>query len=89
MLQQSYIRLCRTAATPNMEWFVIIVNGWKQLTIITKRSILDFAAVLDLPLVCTEVACFQASILLKVNFSTKTFRGFVNCLGTNISRNAC
>ena len=28
-----------------MESFVIIVNGWKPLTIITKRSILDVAAV--------------------------------------------
>ena len=33
-----------------MEHFVIIVNGWKPLTIITKRSILDVAAVLDPPL---------------------------------------
>ena len=32
-----------------MERFVIIVNGWKPLTIITKRSILDVAAVLDPP----------------------------------------
>ena len=31
----------RTAATSKMECFVIIVNGWKPLTIITKRSILD------------------------------------------------
>ena len=31
--------------------FVIIVNGWKLLTIITKRSILDVAAVLDPPLI--------------------------------------
>ena len=30
-----------------MERFVIIVNGWKPLTIITKRSILDVAAVLQ------------------------------------------
>ena len=37
----------RTAATSKMERFVIIVNGWKPLTIITKRSILDVAAVLD------------------------------------------
>ena len=37
----------RTAATPKMEQFVIIVKGWKLLTIITKRSILDVAAVLD------------------------------------------
>ena len=29
---------------------MIIVNGWKLLTIITKRSILDVAAVLDPPL---------------------------------------
>ena len=40
----------RTAATSKMERFVIIVNGWKPLTIITKRSILDLAAVLDPPL---------------------------------------
>ena len=33
-----------------MECFVIIVNGWKSLTIITKHSILDVAAVLDPPL---------------------------------------
>ena len=31
----------RTTATSNMERFVIIVNGRKPLTIITKRSILD------------------------------------------------
>ena len=30
-----------------MERFVIIVNGYKPLTIITKRSILDAAAALD------------------------------------------
>ena len=40
----------RTAATSKIERFVIIVNGWKPLTIITKRSILDVAAVLDPPL---------------------------------------
>ena len=41
----------RTAATSKAELFVIIVNGWKPLTIITKSSPLDVAAVLDLPLV--------------------------------------
>ena len=41
----------RTAATSKMEHFVIIANGWKPLTIITKSSILDVAAVLDPPLV--------------------------------------
>ena len=30
-----------------MERFVIIVNGWKPLTNITKRSILDVAAAID------------------------------------------
>ena len=33
-----------------MERFVIIFNGWKSLTITTKRSILDVAAVLEVPL---------------------------------------
>ena len=40
----------RTAATSKMGRFVIIVNGFQPLTIITKRSILDVAAVLDPPL---------------------------------------
>ena len=33
---------------------MIIVYGWKPLTIITKRSILDVAAVLDPPLLLME-----------------------------------
>ena len=37
----------RTAETSKMELFVIIVNGWKPLTNITKCSILDVAAVQD------------------------------------------
>ena len=41
----------RAAASSKIECFVIIVNGWKSLTIITKHSILDVAAALDLPLV--------------------------------------
>ena len=40
----------RAAATSKMECFVIIVNGWKPLNIITKYSILDVAAALGLPL---------------------------------------
>ena len=40
----------KTAATSKMEHFVIIVKGWKPLTIITKSSILDVSAVLDPPL---------------------------------------
>ena len=60
--QESLLRLCtkgdqcrggsRTAATSKMEGFLIIVKGWKPLSIITKRSILDVAAVLDPPLQC-------------------------------------
>ena len=45
---------CRTIATSRMEHFVIIVNGWKPLTIITISSILDVAAVLDPPLTWTS-----------------------------------
>ena len=41
----------RAAATFKMECFMIIVNGWIPLTIITKHSILDVAAALDLPLI--------------------------------------
>ena len=37
----------KTPATSKMELFVLIVNGFQPLTIITKCSILDVAAVLD------------------------------------------
>ena len=40
----------RTAAPSKMELFVIKVNGFEPLTIITKCSILDVAAILDPPL---------------------------------------
>ena len=40
----------RAAATSKMERFVIIVNGFQPLTIITKRSIFDVAAALVPPL---------------------------------------
>ena len=36
--------------TSTMERFMIIVNGWKKLTIIPKRTSVDVAAVLDPPL---------------------------------------
>ena len=36
--------------TAKIEHFVIIINGSKPLTVITKSSILDVAAVLDPPL---------------------------------------
>ena len=37
----------RAAVTSKMECFVLIVNGFQPLTIITKHSILDVAAALD------------------------------------------
>ena len=48
----------RTAATSKVELFVIIVNGWKPLTIITKSSILNVAAVLD-PLLVLPLKVLQ------------------------------
>ena len=40
----------RAAAISSTEQFVIVVNGFQPLTIITRRSILDVVAALDLPL---------------------------------------
>ena len=48
---------CMTAETSKMERFVIIVNGFQSLTIITKRSILDVAAALDPPLIYNNKGC--------------------------------
>ena len=58
----------RTAATSNMEHFVLIVSGWKPLTIITKTSILDVAEVLDPPLKLD--ACFYLEEFLLISFSS-------------------
>ena len=41
----------RTAATSKVELFVIILNGFQPLSMITKSSSLDVAAVLDPPLI--------------------------------------
>ena len=45
---------------------LIIVNGWKPLTIITKRSILDVAAALDPPLgfIKQHLICSLAFLVL-------------------------
>ena len=43
-----------TAATSKMEHFVIIVYGWKPMTVVKKSSTLDIAAVLDPPLSLSE-----------------------------------
>ena len=52
----------RTAATSKMEHFVIIVNGFQPLTIITKCSILDVAAVLNPPLL-SIFSCYLISYI--------------------------
>ena len=55
-LLTQYLKWCnsrggsRAAATSKMERFVIIVNGFQPLPIITKCSFLDVAAALDPPL---------------------------------------
>ena len=83
----------RTAATSKMERFAIIVNGFQPLTIITKRSILDVAAVLDPPLrkiVILSFLYFKAIDVkhlqtckfknihcTKTKFSIKDFLGFL------------
>ena len=46
----------RTAATSKVELFVVIVNGFQPLIIITKRSTLDVAAVLDPSLVTSRLS---------------------------------
>ena len=67
----------RTAATSKMERFVIIVNGWKPLTIITKSSILDVAAVLDPPLLPIHSG-FLRDVYLSDLLTTGTLRILLN-----------
>ena len=45
----------------------MIVNGWKPLTIITKSSVLDVAAVLDPALLIMLKSSFQWNILNQVD----------------------
>ena len=49
----------RAAAASKMECFVIIVNGFQPLTIITKHSILDVAAALDPPPECGSADAYN------------------------------
>ena len=57
--------------TSKMERFVIIVNSWKPLTIITKRSSLDFAASLGPHLVRKQSKATILVIILPVVFIEK------------------
>ena len=66
----------RTAATFKVECFVIIVNGWKPLTIITKHSTLDVAAVLDPPLIIVThsmSSAYYVLVLRNVTFPNLLF----------------
>ena len=58
----------RIAATSKMERFVIIVNDFQPLTIITKRSILDVVAVLDPPLLTRKSSLLLNSFSKRNNW---------------------
>ena len=55
-----------------MERFVIIVNGWKPLAIIIKRSILDVAEVLDPPLDLDKNNKYFLNLMLHLEIATQT-----------------
>ena len=57
-----------------MERFVIIVNSFQPLTIITKGSILDVAAVLDPPLILLKTYLFFDSADFIENIRNKCFK---------------
>ena len=69
----------RTIARSKMERFVITVNGFLSLTIITKHSILDVAAVLDPPLIGSK-AFFLPGIFKFYNFIMLNFITSSNAL---------
>ena len=69
----------RAAATSKMERFVIIVNDFQPLTIITKRSILDVAATLDPPLNSE----YSQTAKIRIGFLTARAGAFVS--GDNFS----
>ena len=61
----------RTTATSKVELFLIIVNGWKPLTIITKSSTLDVAAVLDPPLISNDIIKVITIFISSITYSTQ------------------
>ena len=62
----------RTVATSKIKHFMTIVNGWKPLTSITKCSILDVAAVLDL----LSVSIVNTPKFIKTNFHAKFYQKY-------------
>ena len=61
----------RITATFKMEHFVILVNGSKPLTVITKGSILNVAAVLDPPLHAYSNEGMVVKFIISVGQETK------------------
>ena len=72
----------RTAASSKMEHFVIIVNGWRPVSDITKSSILDVAAFLDPPLTFFTVNAEKnlAVHLWSMYWYLRTYSSKTNCL---------
>ena len=69
------------AATSMIEHFVILINGRKPLTIITKRSILDVVAALDTPLnLSNRQKCTKNP--------QKGHKRFFHFTGTNVYKNS-
>ena len=64
----------RTAATSKMEHFVIIVNDWKSVTIITKCSILEVAIVLDPLTIITKSSILDVAAALDPPLSGVKYR---------------
>ena len=42
-----------------MKFFVTTLSGWESLAVLTKKSILILAGVVDLPLLETEMSTFN------------------------------
>ena len=61
----------RAAATSKMELFVIIVNGFQPLTMITKHSILDVPVALDPPLMLLYILIIYTHSSIEGNFFVK------------------
>ena len=51
---------------------MIIVNGWKPLTIFRNRSILDVAAVLDAPLNSVRIRSFAGLYVTALHWTFMT-----------------
>ena len=64
-----------------MEHFIIIINGWKPLTYITKSSILDVAVVLDPSLGKSDVTIlYVANVVILCYIDFSYFKIKRNCL---------